>query len=69
MPEWLKGADCKSVDNVYDGSNPSSPTISFEAWAWFHLWNVSEVERSETTCEGKRIFSKNSSNQDEKSFY
>ena len=29
MPEWLKGADCKSVDDVYDGSNPSSPTISF----------------------------------------
>ena len=28
MPEWLKGADCKSVDDVYDGSNPSSPTIS-----------------------------------------
>ena len=28
MPEWLKGADCKSVDDVYDGSKPSSPTIS-----------------------------------------
>jgi hypothetical protein len=27
MPEWLKGADCKSVDLVYDGSNPSFPTI------------------------------------------
>ena len=27
MPEWLKGADCKSVDVVYDGSNPSPPTI------------------------------------------
>ncbi len=27
MPEWLKGADCKSVGDAYDGSNPSLPTI------------------------------------------
>ena len=26
MPEWLKGADCKSVGAAYLGSNPSSPT-------------------------------------------
>ena len=26
MPEWLKGADCKSVGDAYDGSNPSLPT-------------------------------------------
>lgn len=27
VPEWLKGADCKSVGVAYDGSNPSSSTI------------------------------------------
>lgn len=27
MPEWLKGADCKSVANGYVGSNPTLPTI------------------------------------------
>ena len=27
IPEWPKGADCKSVVNDFDGSNPSSPTI------------------------------------------
>ena len=27
MPEWLKGADCKSVAEGYGGSNPPLPTI------------------------------------------
>ena len=27
VPEWPKGADCKSVAFSFDGSNPSSPTI------------------------------------------
>lgn len=26
MPEWLKGADCKSVAKGYVGSNPTLPT-------------------------------------------
>ena len=26
VPEWPKGADCKSVVSDFDGSNPSSPT-------------------------------------------
>ena len=26
IPEWPKGADCKSVAFRFDGSNPSSPT-------------------------------------------
>ena len=26
IPEWPKGADCKSVSNAFEGSNPSSPT-------------------------------------------
>ena len=31
VPEWPKGADCKSVASRFDGSNPSSPTknVSF----------------------------------------
>ena len=28
LPEWLKGADCKSADYVYIGSNPIPPNIS-----------------------------------------
>ena len=27
IPEWPKGADCKSVGNAFEGSNPS-PSIS-----------------------------------------
>ena len=27
MPEWLKGADCKSVSYAYVGSNPTRPQI------------------------------------------
>ena len=26
IPEWPKGADCKSVVTDFDGPNPSSPT-------------------------------------------
>ncbi len=26
VPEWPKGADCKSVASRFDGSNPSPPT-------------------------------------------
>lgn len=26
VPEWLMGADCKSADYVYAGSNPARPT-------------------------------------------
>ena len=27
MPEWLKGADCKSAALCYVGSNPTRPTF------------------------------------------
>ncbi len=30
IPEWPKGADCKSVGNAFEGSNPSSSTIMRE---------------------------------------
>ena len=26
IPEWPKGADCKSVGNAFEGSNPSPST-------------------------------------------
>ena len=26
LPEWLKGADCKSASYAYTGSNPVAPT-------------------------------------------
>ena len=26
IPEWPKGADCKSVSNAFEGSNPSPST-------------------------------------------
>ena len=28
IPEWPKGADCKSVGTAFEGSNPSPPTQS-----------------------------------------
>ena len=28
VPEWPKGADCKSVGTAFDGSNPSLSTIA-----------------------------------------
>ena len=29
IPEWPKGADCKSVGTAFEGSNPSPPTKMF----------------------------------------
>ena len=28
MPEWVKGADCKSAGSAYVGSNPTRPTLN-----------------------------------------
>ena len=28
IPEWPKGADCKSVSDAFEGSNPSPPIDS-----------------------------------------
>ena len=30
VPEWPKGADCKSAGTAFEGSNPSPTTINFE---------------------------------------
>ena len=66
MPEWLKGADCKSVDGVYDGSNPSSPT---KVLSRFLIKNWSEVERKRNDSDKTNAFSlKTHPNSDEKSF-
>ena len=45
MPEWLKGADCKSADYVYVGSNPTRPTKSTRATWYFFCPDGSGVER------------------------
>ena len=37
VPEWLKGADCKSVGVAYAGSNPASPTNKFTSTSHQHL--------------------------------
>ncbi len=29
VPEWPKGADCKSAGNAFEGSNPSLSTINY----------------------------------------
>jgi hypothetical protein len=35
MPEWLKGADCKSAGYAYVGSNPTRPI--FQITIFFYL--------------------------------
>ena len=34
VPEWPKGADCKSAGNAFGGSNPPRPTTSFRSGSW-----------------------------------
>ena len=41
VPEWPKGADCKSVVDDFDGSNPSSSTKSKKSELcpdWGSVW-------------------------------
>lgn len=41
MPEWLKGADCKSAASCYVGSNPTRPSIfKIENFYNFILVNI-----------------------------
>ena len=40
VPEWPKGADCKSVSNAFGGSNPPPSIlffdqVGFSAWSFF----------------------------------
>ena len=32
IPEWPKGADCKSVGNAFEGSNPSPSISRYDSW-------------------------------------
>lgn len=45
VPEWLKGADCKSVGSAYDGSNPSPSTI-FVTGVRFGYAGVAQLARA-----------------------
>ena len=35
IPEWPKGADCKSVSDAFEGSNPSPPINSLDEREFF----------------------------------
>ena len=38
IPEWPKGADCKSVGTAFEGSNPS-PSSEFSSYI-FEMWEL-----------------------------
>ena len=40
MPEWLKGADCKSVAFRYVGSNPTRPRFYNPIIFWIIVYKV-----------------------------
>ena len=42
LPEWLKGADCKSVGYAYRGSNPLAPTSKLGAGRLEHAEDVGD---------------------------
>ena len=44
VPEWPKGADCKSVSSAFGGSNPPSPTLPE------HLDAQERMRRRHLTC-------------------
>ena len=37
IPEWLKGADCKSASSAFGGSNPPPTTIFDKSFAGIHF--------------------------------
>ena len=43
VPEWPKGADCKSAVDDFGGSNPPSPTISHSVCAGWDFFCVQAV--------------------------
>ena len=45
VPEWPKGADCKSVSNAFGGSNPP-PSTSREAEKNIAGWSSLEARRA-----------------------
>ncbi len=34
VPEWSKGADCKSVSSAFEGSNPSPSIFYAKDFPW-----------------------------------
>ena len=59
VPERPKGADCKSVVDDFDGSNPSPSTkkseILFSLFCCSSLWRETEETKS-NTLDGYEIF-------------
>ena len=48
IPEWPKGADCKSVVDDFEGSNPSPSTLLSIQFIKFHIagWSSLEARRA-----------------------
>ena len=44
IPEWPKGADCKSVGNAFEGSNPS-PSTEEQKREPKYLWSKTKTVR------------------------
>ena len=45
IPEWPKGADCKSVSYAFDGSNPSPPTKNRLVRKYLPIFNYLKQQR------------------------
>ena len=57
IPEWPKGADCKSASCAFDGSNPSPTTILIQPSSWavflcsdFRLQAQKRLDRYSLMC-------------------
>src|SRR3954469_13002455 len=50
VPEWPKGADCKSAGTAFGGSNPPRPTLSPDAGVVSHGTRRSQLPASQTGC-------------------
>ena len=46
IPEWPKGADCKSVGFAFEGSNPSPSTYNISCQFHTAGWSSSEARRA-----------------------
>ena len=66
IPEWPKGADCKSVSSAFGGSNPPSPTNKKHhpsGWCFLLVWVFGRRIRkaalgdSPVDCRNRRGFS------------
>ena len=53
IPEWPKGADCKSVGTAFEGSNPSLPSIANKQKK---KWDLSSAGRASALQAGGHRF-------------